>query len=221
MKMRFAIQAAAVLAGCLLSGVAPISAVAQQADMSFFVTSIGLGKGGDLGGLAGADAQCQALAQAVGAGGKTWRAYLSTQGAGGVNAKDRIGNGPWKNSKGVTIASNVEELHSNNFYKINKTTALNEKGDYIPGRGDTPTQHDMLTGTQQNGTVVAGADDATCSNWTSSAEGQGSAVVGHSDLTGNSQGINFWNFSHKTAGCSPANLQRPGGAGLFYCFASN
>src|SRR6266478_5780777 len=118
MKTHFAVQAAAVLAGCLLSGAAPIGAAAQQADMSFFVTSTGLGKGGDLGGLAGADAHCQALAQAAGAGSKNWRAYLSTQGSNGVNAKDRIGNGPWKNSKGVTIAANTEELHSNNFFKI-------------------------------------------------------------------------------------------------------
>jgi hypothetical protein len=220
MKMRFAFQVVAALAGCMVSGIAATGAIAQQADMSFFVTSTGLGKGGDLGGLAGADAHCQALAQAVGGGGKTWRAYLSTQGSGGVNAKDRIGKGPWKNSKGVTIASSVEELHSNNF-KINKTTALNEKGDFINGRGDTPNQHDALTGTQQDGAVVAGSDDATCSNWTSSAEGQGSAVVGHTDLVGNTQGPNFWNFSHKTPGCSPANLQRVGGAGLFYCFAAN
>jgi hypothetical protein len=196
------------------------AAVAQQADMDFFVTSVGLGKGGDLGGLAGADAHCQALAQAVGAGNKTWRAYLSTQGAGGVNAKDRIGKGPWKNAKGVVIASSIDELHTLT-YKINKTTALTEKGAVVSGRGDTPIQHDTLTGTQQDGTAVAGADDATCSNWTSSADGQGGAVVGHTDLVGNSQGINFWNFSHKTPGCAPANLQRVGGAGLFYCFAAN
>jgi len=217
MDKRFVFQVAAVFAACVLSG----AAAAQQADMSFFATSTGLGKGGDLGGLSGADAHCQALAQAVGAGGKTWHAYLSTQGPNGVNAKDRIGNGPWKNSKGVTVAANLEELHGNNFSKINKTTALSEKGNFINGRGDTPNQHDLLTGTQQNGTVVAGTDDATCSNWTSSADGQGSAVVGHTDLTGNTQGPNFWNFSHKTPGCSAANLQRVGGAGLFYCFATN
>jgi hypothetical protein len=194
--------------------------LAQQSNMTFFVTSVGLGKGGDLGGLAGADAYCQSLAQAAGAGTKTWRAYLSTQGSGGVNAKDRIGKGPWTNAKGVTIATNLEELHAAN-YKINKTTALTEKGIFVNGRGDTPNQHDTLTGTQQDGTVVPGADDATCSNWTSSAEGQGSAVVGHTDLIGNSQGVNFWNYSHKTPGCAPANLQRVGGAGLFYCFAAN
>ncbi len=195
-------------------------AFSQQTDMDFFVTSVGLGKGGDLGGLAGADAHCQALAQAVGAGGKTWRAYLSTQGAGGVNAKDRIGKGPWKNAKGFVIASNIDELHTLT-YKINKTTALNEKGNFVNGRGDTPNQHDTLTGTQQDGTAVPGSDDATCGNWTSSADGQGGAVVGHTDLVGNSQGINFWNYSHKTPGCAPANLQRVGGAGLFYCFAAN
>jgi len=195
-------------------------AFSQQTDMDFFVTSVGLGKGGDLGGLAGADAHCQALAQSVGAGGKTWRAYLSTQGAGGVNAKDRIGKGPWKNAKGFVIASNIDELHTLT-YKINKTTALNEKGNFVNGRGDTPNQHDTLTGTQQDGTAVPGSDDATCGNWTSSADGQGGAVVGHTDLVGNSQGINFWNYSHKTPGCAPANLQRVGGAGLFYCFAAN
>jgi hypothetical protein len=194
--------------------------LAQPAQMSFFVASVGLGKGGDLGGLAGADRQCQSLAQAAGAGSKTWHAYLSTQGQGGVNAKDRVGNGPWVNAKGVQVAANLAELHSDKN-KINKETALDEKGVMIKGRGDTPNQHDMLTGSLQDGTAVPGPDDATCSNWTSSADGQGSATVGHSDLTGNSAGINFWNYSHKTPGCAPANLQRVGGAGLFYCFATN
>jgi hypothetical protein len=196
------------------------SAYAQQAPMNFFVTSVGLGKGGDLGGLAGADRHCQSLAQAVGAGSKTWRAYLSTQGSGGVSAKDRIGNGPWFNAKGVQVAANLADLHSDKN-KINKETALNEKGMVVNGRGDTPNQHDMLTGTQQDGTAVSGGEDATCNNWTSSADGQGSAVVGHHDLIGNPQGINYWNYSHKTPGCAPANLQRVGGAGLFYCFATN
>jgi len=193
---------------------------AQQSQMSFFVTSVGLGKGGDLGGLEGADRQCQSLAQAAGAGSKTWHAYLSTQGAGGINAKDRIGNGPWWNQKGVQIASSVADLHSQNN-KINKESALDEKGNTVNGRGDQPNKHDMLTGTQQDGTTVAGADDATCSNWTSSADGQGGAVVGHHDLIGNTNGPNFWNYSHKTPGCAAANLQRVGGAGLFYCFAVN
>jgi len=195
-------------------------AFAQQTPMSFFVTSVGLGKGGDLGGLEGADRHCQSLAQAVGAGSKTWRAYLSTQGSGGVSAKDRIGNGPWFNAKGVQVAANLTDLHSDKN-KINKETALNEKGMVVNGRGDTPNQHDILTGTQQDGTAVSGAEDATCSNWTASADGQGSAVVGHHDLIGNPQGINYWNYSHKTPGCAPANLQRVGGAGLFYCFATN
>jgi hypothetical protein len=194
-------------------------AQAQQNTMSFFITSVGLGKGGDLGGLEGADRHCQSLAQAAGAGGKTWHAYLSTQGGGGANAKDRIGNGPWFNAKGIQIASNVADLHSNN--KINKETALDERGMVVKGRIDTPNQHDMLTGTQQDGTVVQGPDDATCSNWTSSTDGRGSAVVGHHDLIGNTNGPNFWNYSHKTPGCSQTNLQRVGGAGLFYCFAVN
>lgn len=193
---------------------------AQQNTMSFFVTGVGVGKGGDLGGLAGADRHCQSLATAAGAGTKTWHAYLSTQGAGGANAKDRIGAGPWYNAKGVQIAANVVQLHSdpNN---INKQTALDEKGAMVNGRGDTPNRHDMLSGTQHDGTAVSGPDDATCSNWTSSTEGQGSAVVGHHDLTGNTNGPNFWNNSHKTPGCAQTNLQRVGGAGLFYCFAVN
>jgi hypothetical protein len=150
---------------------------AQQNAMSFFITSVGLGNGGDLGGLAGADRHCQTLATAAGAGSKTWHAYLSTQGASGVNAKDRIGAGPWFNAKGVQIAANVAELHSDKN-NINKETALDEKGATVKGRVDTPNQHDMLTGTQHDGTAVPGPEDATCSNWTSSADGQGSAVVG-------------------------------------------
>ena len=187
---------------------------AQQNAMSFFITSVGLGNGGDLGGLAGADRHCQSLATAAGAGSKTWHAYLSTQGAGGVNAKDRIGAGPWFNAKGVQIAANVAD-------NINKETALDEKGATVKGRVDTPNQHDMLTGTQHDGTAVPGPEDATCSNWTSSADGQGSAVVGHHDLIGNTNGPNFWNYSHKTPGCAQTNLQRVGGGGLFYCFAVN
>jgi hypothetical protein len=200
------------------SAATPVNA--QQNQMSFFVTSVGLGKGGDLGGLEGADRQCQSLAQAAGAGSRTWHAYLSTQGAGGVNAKDRIGSGPWSNAKGVQIASTVADLHSQNN-KINKESALDEKGNVVNGRGDQPNKHDMLTGTQQDGTAVAGSEDATCSNWTSSTDGQGGAVVGHHDLIGNTNGPNFWNYSHKTPGCAAANLQRVGGAGLFYCFAVN
>ena len=194
--------------------------LAQQNTMSFFVTSVGLGNGGDLGGLAGADRHCQSLAAAAGASSKTWHAYLSTQGPGGVNAKDRIGAGPWFNAKGVQIAANVAELHSDKN-NVNKQTALNEKGAVVNGRVDTPNQHDMLTGTQHDGTAVPGPEDATCSNWTSSVDGQGSAVVGHHDLIGNTNGPNFWNYSHKTPGCAQPNLQRVGGGGLFYCFAVN
>jgi hypothetical protein len=190
-----------------LGASAPVQA--QQTTMSFFITSVGLGRGGDLGGLAGADRQCQSLAQAAGAGSKTWHAYLSTQGPSGVSAKDRIGSGPWFNAKGVQIGSNVADLHSSNN-KINKESAQDEKGNIVNGRGDQPNKHDMLTGTQQDGTAVT--EDATCSNWTSSTDGQGSAVVGHHDLTGNTNGPNFWNYSHKTPGCAPANLQRVGGA---------
>jgi hypothetical protein len=192
---------------------------AQQSPMSFFVTSAGLGKGGDLGGLEGADKQCQSLAQAAGAGSATWHAYLSTQGANPVNAKDRIGKGPWVNAKGIQIAADVSTLHSSNM--INRETALDEHGAMVNGRLQSPNVHDMLTGSQPDGTVVAGSDDATCSNWTSSADGQGSAMVGHHDLIGNTRGPNFWNSSHKTPGCAPANLQRVGGGGLFYCFAVN
>jgi len=196
------------------------SSQAQESAMSFFITSVGLGKGGDLGGLEGADRHCQSLAEAGGAGSKTWHAYLSTQGTGGVNAKQRIGSGPWSNAKGLQIASNVADLHSDNN-KIDKESALDEKGNTVKGRGDTPNQHDILTGTQQDGTAVAGSEDATCSNWTSSADGQGGAIVGHHDLIGNTNGPNFWNSSHKTPGCAQVNLQRVGGAGLFYCFAVN
>jgi hypothetical protein len=212
------LPAIALVAAFVVGTSAPVQA--QQTSMSFFVTSVGIGKGGDLGGLEGADRHCQSLAQAAGAGSRTWRAYLSTQGSTPVNAKDRIGRGPWFNAKGVQIAASVADLHSDNN-KINKETALDEKGMTIKGRVDTPNQHDMLTGTQHDGMAVPGPDDATCRNWTSSADGQGGAIVGHHDLIGNTQGPNFWNFSHKTPGCAPANLQRVGGAGLFYCFATN
>jgi len=152
-------------------------AQAQQSSMSFFVTSVGLGKGGDLGGLEGADRHCQSLAQAVGAGAKTWRAYLSTQGTGAVNARDRIGKGPWQNAKGIVIANDVAELHGAN--NLNKQTALTEKGDGVNGVGETPTRHDVLTGSQADGTAFSGADDRTCKNWTSST--QGAAMLGHLD----------------------------------------
>jgi hypothetical protein len=206
----------------LAAGVAAVPAQAQNAGMSFFVSSRGSGEGGNLGGLAGADKLCQTLAAEAGAGAKTWRAYLSSQATGGtpaVHAKDRIGNGPWTNAKGVVIAKDVADLHSP-ANKISKDTALDEKGNPVKGRGDSPVTHDMLTGSQQDGTAMPGPDDATCSNWTSSVDGQGGAMVGHHDLVGTAS-INTWNFSHKTPGCSPANLAKVGGAGLFYCFAVN
>ena len=158
-----------------------LAAHAQDVTMSFFITSAGPGDGANLGGLEGADAHCQALAEAVGAGGKVWRAYLSTQGDGAVNARDRIGTGPWSNAEGVQIATNVDELHAETN-NINKETALNEMGEMVNGAGDDPNRHDILTGSQQDGTAFAAGDDMTCGNWTSSADGKGSAFVGHHDV---------------------------------------
>jgi len=195
----------------------------SQQQMSFFITSAGPGKGADLGGLAGADRHCQQLAQAVGAGGKTWRAYLSTQGANAVNAKDRIGRGPWMNAKGVVIAKDLAELHGTN--NLNKQTGLSEKGEIINGRGDTPNRHDILTGSQSDGTAFTGADDRTCGNWTKST--QGAAMVGHHDRQGlnDSAPMLSWNSSHPSrgpdGGCSQADLKSTGGDGLLYCFAAN
>jgi hypothetical protein len=196
-----------------------------QSSMSFFITSTGTGKGADLGGLEGADRHCQALAQAAGAGSATWRAYLSTQAAGSVaavNARDRIGKGPWQNAKGVVIAKDVAELHSDGN-KINKETALNEKGATVNGRGDTPNMHDVLTGSQPDGTAFPAGDDRTCGNWTKSGA-DGAAVVGHHDRMGlNDQPpAKSWNSSHPSrGGCSQDALKGTGGAGLFYCFAAN
>jgi hypothetical protein len=189
---------------------------AQESAMSFFVTSVGIGDGANLGGLEGADAHCQSLAEAAGAGARVWRAYLSTSGDGAVNARDRIGSGPWVNAAGVEIAASVEELHTEPN-KINKETALDENGQTVKGRGDEPNQHDILTGAQQDGTAFPAGEDMTCGNWTSN--GEGAAMVGHHDLIGNPEGINFWNFSHPSSGCSQQNLVDTGGAGLLYCFA--
>jgi hypothetical protein len=205
------------LAAATLLAMTPLAgALAQDGGTSFFVTSVGKGDGANLGGLEGADAHCQSLAEAAGVTGKTWRAYLSTSGDGSVNARDRIGAGPWMNAKGMEIAASVDELHTEPN-KINKDTALDEKGNMVKGRGDDPNQHDILTGTQQDGTAFPAGEDRTCSNWTSN--GEGSAMVGHHDLIGNPQNINFWNFSHPSRGCSQENLVGTGGAGLFYCFA--
>jgi hypothetical protein len=195
----------------------------QQANMSFFVTSAGPGNGADLGGLAGADAYCQKLAVSVGAGAKTWKAYLSTQGAGAVNARDRIGNGPWVNAKGVTVAKDVAELHGDNH--LTKQTALSEKGEVINGRGDTPNRHDILTGSQPDGTAFPPDKDMTCKNWTSST--QGAAMLGHADRMGlrDDAPSHSWNSSHPSrgpgGGCTQADLRSTGGDGLLYCFAAN
>jgi len=209
---------AAALAMALASlAVAP--AMAQQAGMTFFVTSHGPGKGADLGGLAGADAHCAALARTAGATATTWHAYLSTQGAGAVNARDRIGKGPWVNAKGVTIAKDVAGLHGDN--NLTKQTALSEKGEIINGRGDTPNRHDILTGSQADGTAFADAEDHTCKNWTSSSEG--SAMLGHADRMGlrDDAPSRSWNASHPSRNCSPDGLRSSGGDGLLYCFAVN
>ena len=215
---RLALIACAAVAVIGLAG----GAQSQNA-MTFFVTSAGPGDGGNLGGLDGADRHCTTLATAAGATGKTWRAYLSTQGSGAVNAKDRIGRGPWQNAKGTVIAKDVAELHGNNG--LTKQTALSEKGEVINGRGDTPNRHDILTGSQADGTAFAGADDRTCGNWTKN--GAGAAMVGHSDRTGldESAPAKSWNASHPSrgpgGGCSQADLKSTGGDGLIYCFAAN
>ncbi len=196
----------------------------EKGPFSFFVTSTGTGKGADLGGLAGADAHCQALASTAGAGGKTWRAYLSTQakdGVANVNARDRIGNGPWYNVKGDLIARSVDDLHGPGN-KISKQTALSEKGTPVSGRGDTPNQHDILTGSRADGNSFSPNDpDLTCGNWTRGGA-EGAVMVGHHDKTGPTTDpwSTSWNSSHQSrGGCSPAALQSTGGAGLLYCFA--
>lgn len=200
------------------------AAQAQQNNMSFFVTSAGLGKGADLGGIEGADKHCQTLAAASGAGGKTWHAYLSTQGAGAVNARDRIGKGPWTNAKGVVIAKDVADLHGE-ASNLNKQTALTEKGAVVNGRGDTPNTHDVLTGSQPDGTAFPAGEDRTCGNYTKS--GAGAVMLGHSDRTGldESAPAKSWNSSHPSrgngGGCSQDDLKGTGGAGLLYCFAGN
>ena len=193
-----------------------------QQPMSFFITSVGKGTGGNLGGLAGADEHCQALARAAGAGSRTWHAYLSAAAAAGqppVNARDRIGNGPWYNAKGAVIAFNVADLHGDiqrDRNSINKEFALNEKGQPVNGRGDTPNQNDILTGSDSFGRVLLGTpQNTTCTNWTS--DSAGSAMVGHHDRSGG--GNSSWNAAHMSRSCSQSDLVATGGAGLFYCFA--
>ena len=195
-------------------------ATAQDADMSFFLTSKGPGDGANLGGLAGADAHCQMLAESAGAGGKTWRAYLSTSGADGgdgVNARDRIGDGPWVNANGIQVAANVDDLHSDNN-KLSKENSISEEGEVINGRGDSPNRHDILTGSNLDGTAFADGEDHTCRDWSYSGT-EGSAQVGHHDRTGGGANPTSWNNAHPSRGCGQADLQGTGGDGLYYCFA--
>jgi hypothetical protein len=222
-SLRSLVITGATLAGVSALLVACAGSMMNSTGTTFFVSSTGSGRGGDLGGLAGADRLCTSLATAAGAGNHTWRAYLSTQegpSGPGVNARDRIGTGPWRNAKGVIVAQSVTDLHgaSNN---LNKQTALTEKGEVVNGRGDTPNMHDILTGSQPDGTAIAGGIDTTCGNWTKS--GEGAAMLGHSDRTGldESAPAKSWNSSHQSRGCSVDALKSTGGDGRLYCFATN
>ena len=215
-KLKFTILASAALLTLAGAGVLQ----AQQNNMSFFVTSAGSGKGGDLGGLAGADAHCQALATAAGSTGKTWHAYLSSNtppGGQATNARDRIGNGPWQNAKGAVIAKDVSELHTNS--NITKETLLDEKGNRIKVRGDTPNMHDILTGSTMEGRAFPANLNLTCNNWSSSTFG--SAMLGHGDREGIADTVyqHSWVSSHQTPTCTPQGFAQVGGGGLFYCFA--
>jgi hypothetical protein len=221
MRIRIAFVIGATVAGAF-GLIAPTQA--QQASMSFFVTSVGKGKGADLGGLAGADAHCQALAKAAGSNETNWHAYLSTTepgGNAGVNARDRIGKGPWTNAKGVVIANNIEELHSDHN-NLTKQTALTEKGETVPGRGDPVNMHDILTGSDPQGLFSTAGGDTTCGNWSKSGD-DGSAILGHHDRSGlkETRHMMSWSSSHGSAGCSQEGLKRTGGAGLLYCFVAN
>jgi len=213
---KLALATVVVLAGAGVSA----GLHAQQSAMTFFISSAGSGNGGNLGGIEGADALCARLAKAAGASAKTWRAYLSTTGAKSVNARDRIGRGPWQNAKGVVVARTLDELHGEN--NLNKQTALTETGQVVNGRGDKPNMHDILTGSDPQGRAIGGGEkDTTCNNWTSADAG--SAIVGHHDR----QGLNTtppmlsWNSSHPSKGCSQAALVSIGGNGLIYCFAAD
>lgn len=226
---KLAIVAIAAGAAALLSACSTALTTPSTGPMGFFITSVGSGKGADFGGLAGADAHCQKLATAAGAGARTWRAYLSVPptfpsaanaaGVPAVNARDRIGKGPWYNAKGELIARDVEHLHNGNL--ISKQTALDERGNVVRGRGDQPNEHDILTGSRADGTAFAPQTDTTCKAWTSSTDG--SAIVGHHDRTGPmpENWAKSWNFSHQSAGCSQEALVRTGGSGRLYCFAAN
>jgi hypothetical protein len=232
MRMMLAALAIAVVPGTYLvfaqAPAAPAggqpAAAAQPQPMSFFVTSVGKGDGANLGGLAGADAHCQALAKAAGRdGGMVWHAYLSTQGAGAVSARDRIGKGPWHNARGQVIAADLAVLHGDTIEQarvgnpLGKQLALTEKGELVNGVGDKPNTHDILTGSTADGRAFTDTADHTCNNWTSNTAGSGSAQLGHSDKQGG--GNSSWNAAHPSRGCSQDNLVATGGAGLFYCFA--
>ncbi len=200
------------LAGAAILAIAGLTA-AQDNEMTFFLTSEGAGNGADLGGLEGADAHCQALAEAAGAGDATWRAYLS---ADSINARDRIGSGPWHNANGVLIAEDVDALHSDDA-NINKETAVDENGQTVKGSGDTPNRHDILTGSRTDGTAFDDGEDHTCSNWTSSSDG--SAHLGHHDRLSRGEPGSPWNDAHASRACDQESLRATGGDGLFYCFA--
>ncbi len=194
-------------------------ASAQDSSMSFFLTSKGPGDGANLGGLAGADAHCQVLAESAGAGGKTWRAYLSTNGGDANNARDRIGSGPWTSANGVQVASDIADLHSDSN-KLSKENSISESGDVINGRGDSPNRHDILTGSNLDGTALSDDQDHTCRNWTYNGS-DGSAQVGHHDRTGGGANPTSWNSAHGSRGCGQSDLQGTGGDGLYYCFATD
>ena len=223
MKTHTAVAAALFLATAASPAIAQDKAAKKGGEMTFFVTSAGKGNGADLGGLDGADAHCNALAAAAGSKRTTWKAYLSTTmpaGDEGVNARDRIGKGPWRNAKGVIVANNLDELHGTN--NLGKQTSLTEKGDVVNGRGDTPNRHDILTGSRADGTAFPGADDMTCGNYTKS--GDGAVMLGHHDRNGTNPDpvANVsWNASHKSAGCGVEALAKTGSAGYLYCFATN
>lgn len=223
MRIKKELKVAACAMGLtLLSCTVMAAEPAGNASLSFFITSKGSGNGAALGGLAGADAHCQKLAAAAGAGQHKWRAYLSTTASGStaaVNARDRIGKGPWKNAKGVVVATDVDNLHSDGN-KLSKENSLTEKGEIVSGRGDTPNKHDILTGSDADGRASSRSEDTTCRNWTSSAA-DGSALVGHHDRQGGGPAPTSWNSSHPSRGCGQENLQATGGDGMFYCFAAD